>query len=281
MAAESLFATSLADHYDDLVHHYGRSGNAPKAVSYLRLAAQQAMNRSAFPEAEGQLAAALDLLQTLPDDAQRTRTELALLVSQARCRTYIGSSSATVEILEQAREVSEKVGDDLSRFEVLRSLAFAYRLRGDDQQKSRTLLEELQGIALRAADPELVARAWCELAVASTFDGNFIAALEEVDRVSELPVGIAPVEAINFWSTNSWTLWFLGYPDRAQASNRKMLAIGREVTASVGDLALTLTLSAFFSLLLRDPKTAASHSDGAVRMGHEHGFLMGIPAAFN
>jgi class 3 adenylate cyclase/tetratricopeptide (TPR) repeat protein len=281
MAAESLFATSLADHYDDLVHHYGRSGNAPKAVSYLRLAAQQAMNRSAFPEAEGQLAAALELLQTLPDDAERARTELALLVSQARCRTYIGSSSASVEILEQAREVSEKVGDDVSRFEVLRSLAFAYRLRGDDQQKSRRLLEELQGIAIQAADPELVAHAWCELAVASTFDGNFIAALEEFDRVSKLPVGTMPFEAINFWSTNSWVLWFLGYPERAQASNRKMLAIGREVTASLADLALALTLSAFFSLLLRDPKTAASHSDEAVRLGHEHGFLKGIPAVFN
>ena len=153
MAAESLFATSLADHYDDLAHHYGRSGNALKAVNYLRLAAQQAMNRSAHPEAEGQLAAALELLRTLPDDAERARTELAMLVSQARCRTYIGSSSAAVNILEQAREVSEKVGDDVSRFEIVRSLAFAYRLRGDDQQKSRTLLEELQGIAMRAADP--------------------------------------------------------------------------------------------------------------------------------
>jgi len=127
----------------------------------------------------------------------------------------------------------------------------------------------------------LVAHAWCELAVASTFDGNFIAALEEFDRVSKLPVGTMPFEAINFWSTNSWVLWFLGYPERAQASNRKMLAIGREVTASLADLALALTLSAFFSLLLRDPKTAASHSDEAVRLGHEHGFLKGIPAGFN
>jgi hypothetical protein len=76
--------------------------------------------------------------------------------------------------------------------------------------------------------------------------------------------GTTPFEAINFWSTNSWALWFLGYPERAQASNRKSLAIGREVTASLGDLALALTLSAFFSLLLRDPKTAASHSDEAV-----------------
>src|SRR5215469_15776705 len=136
MAAEALFATSLADHYDDLAYHYGRSGNALKAVSYLRLAAQQAMDRSAYVEAEGQLVAALELLRTLPGDPERARTELALLVSQARCRTYIGVSLAAVEILKQAREVSEKVGDDVSRFEIVHSLAVAYRIGG--QQKSRT-----------------------------------------------------------------------------------------------------------------------------------------------
>jgi predicted ATPase/class 3 adenylate cyclase len=279
MAAESLFAASLADHYDDLAHHYGRSGNALKAVHYLRLAAQQAMDRSAYVEAEGQLAAALKLLRTLPGDPERARTELALLDSQARCRAYLGSPLAAVEILKQAREVAEKVGDDVSRFEIVRQLAFAYRAEGD-AQKSRTLLEELQGIALRAADAELVARVRCELAIASAFEGNFIAALEEFERVSKLPVGTTPFEAIEFWAVNSLALCFSGYPERAQASNRKLLAIGREVTASLGDLALALSFSALLSLLLRDPKTAASHSDEAVRLVREHGFLMGFPAAF-
>jgi predicted ATPase len=280
MAAESLFATSLADHYDDLAYHYGRSGNALKAVNYLRLAAQQAMDRSAYVEAEGMLAATLELLRTLPGDPERGRTELALMLSQARCRTYIGSSFAAVEILEQAREVAEKVGDDVSCFEIVRQLALAYLVGGYDQQKSRTLLEELQGIALRAADAELVARARCDLAIASTSEGNFTAALEEFERVSKLPVGTTPFEAINFWTINSLALCFSGYPKRAQASNRKALAIGREVTASLGDLALALSLSATLSLLLRDPKTAASQSGEAVRLCHEHGFLMGVPVAF-
>jgi tetratricopeptide (TPR) repeat protein len=279
-ALESLFAERLNDHISDLAHHFVQSGNATKAVNYLRLAAQQAMDRSAYVEAEGQLVAALELLRTLPGDPERARTELALLVSQARCRNYIDTSLAAVEILEQARDVSEKVGDDVSRFEIVRSLADAYLVGGDDQQKSRTLLEELQGIAIRSADAELVARARCALAIASTFEGNFIAALKEFDRVSKLPVGTTPFEAINFWATNSWTLFSLGYPERAQASNTKSLAIGREVTASLGDLALALSFSAHLSLLLRDPKTAASHSDEAVRLGHEHGFLMGSPATF-
>ena len=279
-AAEALFTASLADHYDDLAYHYGRSGNALKAVNYLRLAAQQAMDRSAYVEAEGQLAAALELVRTVPGYPERARTELALLVSQASCRTYTGTSFAAVEILKQARDVSERVGDDVSRFEVMRRLAIAY-LVGGDAQKSRTLLEELQGIAIRADDAELVARVRCELAIASTFEGNFIAALEEFERVSKLPVGTKPFEAINFWATNSWALCLLGYPERAQASNRKSLAIGREVTASLADLAMALSWSAMTSLLLRDPKTAASHSHEAVRLCHEHGFLMGIPVAFN
>src|SRR5215469_5314864 len=262
MAAESLFATSLADHYADLAHHYGRSGNALKAVNYLRLAAQQAMDRSAYVEAEGQLAAALRLLRTLPGDSERARTELALLLSQVRCRTYLGTATAAVEILEQAREVSEEVGDEVSRFEIVRQLAFASLV--GDAQKSRTLLEELEGIAIRAADAELVARVRCDLAIAFTFEGNFIAALEEFDLVSKLPVGTKPLDAIRFWATNSWALCYLGYPERAQASNRKLLAIGREVTASLADLAVALAWSAMTSLLLRDPKTAASPSDEAV-----------------
>jgi len=226
MAAEALFATSLAEHYDDLAHHYGRSGNALKAVNYQRLAAQQAIDRSAYVEAEGQLAAALELLRTLPGDPERARTELALLVSQARCRTYIGSSLAAVEILKQAREVSKRVGDDVSRFEIVRQLAFAYLVGGYDRQKSRTLLEELQGIAIRAADAELVARVRCELAIASTFEGNFIAALEEFERVSKLPVGTMPFEAINFWATNGWALCFLAIRSapRPSTENRWPLA---------------------------------------------------------
>jgi predicted ATPase len=120
----------------------------------------------------------------------------------------------------------------------------------------------------------------CALAIASTFEGNFIAALEEFAPVSKLPVGTKPLEAIRFWAFKSRGVCFLGYPERAQASNRKLLAIGREVTASLADLALALSWSAMTSLLLRDPKTAASHSDEAVRLVHEHGFLMGAPVAF-
>jgi len=51
-ALETLYASMVEEHLADLAHLYGRSGNALKAVNYLRLAAQQAMDRSAYVEAK-------------------------------------------------------------------------------------------------------------------------------------------------------------------------------------------------------------------------------------
>ncbi len=62
-ALEVLYATSLAEHYSDLAHHYSRSGNRQKAVDYLQLAGQQAVQRSANAEAIAQFNAALELLK--------------------------------------------------------------------------------------------------------------------------------------------------------------------------------------------------------------------------
>ena len=43
----------LEERYSELAHHYSRSGNAEKAVVYLRAAGQQAFQRSALGEAIG------------------------------------------------------------------------------------------------------------------------------------------------------------------------------------------------------------------------------------
>jgi predicted ATPase len=74
---EILFNSRPEDHYGDLAHHYGRSGNSLKALEYLQLAAQQAIERSANTEAINHLTAAVHLLNTLPETPQRDRQELA------------------------------------------------------------------------------------------------------------------------------------------------------------------------------------------------------------
>src|SRR5882672_2668247 len=65
-AMEALYRATLDDHYSELAHHYTRSGNTEKAVEYLHLAGQQAVQRSANAEAITHLTTALELLNTLP-----------------------------------------------------------------------------------------------------------------------------------------------------------------------------------------------------------------------
>ena len=50
-AIEALYRATLDEHYSELAHHYTRSGNTEKAVEYLHLAGQQAVQRSANVEA--------------------------------------------------------------------------------------------------------------------------------------------------------------------------------------------------------------------------------------
>jgi hypothetical protein len=51
----------LSDHFKELALHYSRSGNALKAIEYLRLAGEQAASRSFLQEAIAQLETALGL----------------------------------------------------------------------------------------------------------------------------------------------------------------------------------------------------------------------------
>jgi predicted ATPase len=77
-ALETVYAATLSEHYSDLAHHYRRSANTEKAIEYLQLAGQQAVQRSANTEAIRDLTAALDLLLTRPETSERAAQELTL-----------------------------------------------------------------------------------------------------------------------------------------------------------------------------------------------------------
>jgi class 3 adenylate cyclase len=70
-AIEALYRTGTDEHYSELAHHFSRSGNTEKAIEYLQLAGQQALQRSAYAEAITHLTTALELLITLPDTHER------------------------------------------------------------------------------------------------------------------------------------------------------------------------------------------------------------------
>ena len=77
-AIETLYTNNLDEHYTTLAHHYQLSGNTEKAVEYLSLAGHLAIQQSANTEAVQHLSAAIELLQTLPNNPERTGQEIGL-----------------------------------------------------------------------------------------------------------------------------------------------------------------------------------------------------------
>src|ERR1700719_86468 len=66
-ALEEIFSAKLEDHLGDLAHHYNRSGNAAKAIEYLRRAAEQAAVRSAYRDAIACAHEAVRWIATTPE----------------------------------------------------------------------------------------------------------------------------------------------------------------------------------------------------------------------
>jgi predicted ATPase len=159
-AIEALFHSQLDDHYGELAHHYSRSGNTLKAVEYLSLAGQQAVQRSANAEAVNHLTAALELLKTLLDTPERTQREITLQTTLALALMATqGQAAPEVErAYTRARELCQQLGQTPQLFPTLSGLWGFYLVRGE-LPTTRELGERLLSLAECAQDPALLLRA--------------------------------------------------------------------------------------------------------------------------
>jgi class 3 adenylate cyclase/tetratricopeptide (TPR) repeat protein len=284
-AIESLYAAKPADHYEDLAHHYSRSGNALKAANYLQLAAEQAMNRSAYAEATTSLSTALEFLRRQPDKPDRDRAELAVRLSLAVCMMLsmrVGLvSPAVVEMLERAHVLCAKVGDERTLFQILENLSFQHggpALKGElSWEKVHSLDDQLLNIALRIDDPAVLGRARFARGRTLLWEGNFTAAGEEFTKASQLSTVVSsePELSLGDWRVRNYSLaafalWILGYPEKAISSGSEALSIARRTT-SPADLVFALNWSVTLNLRLRNAKIARLHNDETVALVSEHG----------
>ena len=123
-ALETLYVATLDEHYSDLAHHYSRSANAEKAITYLYLAGQQAVQRSANTEAITHFTTALELLKTCRDLLSvhsrslflQTTLGPALMATKGYAAPEVGKTYA------RARELCQQVGETPQLFSMLYGL---------------------------------------------------------------------------------------------------------------------------------------------------------------
>jgi class 3 adenylate cyclase/predicted ATPase len=293
-AIEALYGDALDEHYGELAHHYGRTENTPKAVEYLTLAGEQAVGRSAYAEAIGQLSRGVALVQTLPETRERARQELLLQLELGRVLN-VTSGYGTPEAEQayaHARDLCEQVGEAPQLFRVLHGLFSIHHVRAE-RDKAGELAEEMLRLARARRDPAEVA--WAHVCMGTNWfcrGGNCQARehLEEAIGRNDAPeyraqehlivvISVHPgVAALGYLSL---ALLSLGYPDQALARSREALALARELSHPFSE-ANALVFAHSLHRGRGELQAALEGADALIALSREHGFpqLLGAGAFF-
>ncbi|WP_454736016.1 adenylate/guanylate cyclase domain-containing protein [Cupriavidus necator] len=283
-AIEILFPGRLRDYCSELAHHYSKSGNTRKAIEYLHLAGQQALQQSAYLEAIHHLSAALEFLKSLPDTPERARQELSLLLSLGIARiTAQGHGAPEVQaIYSRALALCEQGGETSQVFSAQLGMWSFYLLRGQ-LETAQALAERLHALAQDTQEPEQLAEAHRVLGVTLFRRGKISLARTHMEEALTLHrpdrqsyghlLRYARNPAVHMRSTLSWILWYLGLPDQACTRSEEAMELARKASDPFG-LALSLIFAAELHQRRCDVQRALECANAAIALSNDHGFQL-------
>jgi class 3 adenylate cyclase/tetratricopeptide (TPR) repeat protein len=208
-----------------LAHHYTEAGMFPQAIEYWRRAGAHAFQRGAHQEALVHLKRGLALLEGMPESDARRQLDLELNITFGPiCMVTQGVTAPEVErVYRRASMLCDERTQVSQRFAVLRGLHHVYRTQGH-LQLARECAEQLLAMAQAIRDETLLLEAHMSLGTVLVALGEFAVALDHLDQgltyrqaatYPLLPDISHPAMGGLFYS--GFALWYLGYPDQAQA----------------------------------------------------------------
>jgi class 3 adenylate cyclase/tetratricopeptide (TPR) repeat protein len=282
-AIESLYRDRLEDHYADLAHHYRLSDDAAKAVEYLRLAAEQAVGRSAYSEAAADLQSALSLLERMPEGS-RARAELALRATEDTVAAvlYGFSSQQRERATQRMCALAEQLEETNLLIRALVGLSSFYFTHGEPLRAYETGKRCLE-LAERASDNTALTYANFEIACGAHTAGMLA---EAASRYAETMLHTehanhrALLLPFTLWSSSaiqrSNILASMGRVTEAAKLAEEGLRHARE-SRHLFSLGLALTVKPRTHCFLREPEMMLTHAEEAIALSEEHGFAEWIP----
>jgi predicted ATPase len=267
----------------ELAVHFEHGRDFERAARYRRQAGEHALHQHAYGEAADHATRALDSLRRLPDSQERTKQKLTLQVTLGSALTATQGYAAPEVALtyERAWELCQQMGETPQLLPVLLGIGRFYVVRGEFKT-AHDVGTYLLTTAEATRDPTLLLAAHNALGIASLYAGEFEAALDHLER------GIERNDADEHDSTRSpafrlvppvvtcaihaaWTLWILGYPDRAAARAREALALARSLDHPFG-LSYACHLAAALYQWRGEHQIVQELEDEALAHDTEHGF---------
>lgn len=239
VSGEAIYGDRVGEIASELAMHFEEGRDWPRAVKYLRMAAENAIARSAHFEAGDLARRGLDVLGTLPETPERDQQELAvrMLLGASLMATRGFASAEVEEVFERAKELCDRQEPSPLQYGVLWSLGLFHVFRSDLEQ-ARVIGEQLLDLAKRLGDPALVMEAHRAVGVTLIDRGEFVEGLEHLDEACAMyePNRRHPYMLLTAYDCKTVSdcfaaraLWALGYPDRALARAREAVAHAREI----------------------------------------------------
>jgi predicted ATPase len=280
-AMEDVYRHRLEDHYSELAYHYSRSSNTQKAVDYLQLAGQQAVQRSAHAEAITHLTTALELLKTLPNTRECRQRELALQTALGvpLIATKGWAAPEVERIYSRAQDLCQQIAETPQLFSTLFGLWNIYLLRAE-LQTARQLGEQLLSLAQSEQDPALLLEAHRALGPTLLCLGEVALAQEHMEQAVALydpqqhgshafRYALDPrMICLSLWAL---ALWHSGYPDQALQKSDEALKLARELSHPFS-LAFALWSTAEPYRFRREWKVVQERAAAAITLSTEQGF---------
>ena len=278
-AIEALWPDQADDRCSELAYHYRRSGNIPKAITYLHRAGQQALRRSAYTEAIDLVREALALLATQPDSPETARQELGLQVTLGlSLRLAQGMSAEMEQAYARAQTLCERVGETAQLFSLLCGLHSVFLTKGDSP-KVQEVGQRLVQLAQDTANGAFLVQAYYRLGVTAFMCGEFFQArgyleqcLQRYDSEHDGSLGITTGTEVQAGSLSilADVLRCLGFPDQGQQYSEEALRWASQLSHRYSYTA-ALSFAVDFRLARGDIQLSQELAEHEIRLATEQG----------
>jgi class 3 adenylate cyclase/predicted ATPase len=278
---EKQFPDTVETQPELLAHHYTEAGRSAQALPYWQRAGQRAKERSAHVEAIGHLSKGLEVLETLPESAERRQQELEFQIERGLSLIVIKGQAApdVGQAYTRARQLCEHVEDRTQLFRVLWGLWHFHVVRAE-LRTVQELGEQLLSVAHTIDDPTYLVGGHFVMGGGLTSIGEFAAARAHWQQSITLHDTCHPRGHVSLYGSDigvfslSWgshASWHLGYPDEALAMSHRALDLAQELSHPYS-LALAFAYAAMLHQFRREPDAVGERAAAAMALCVEHKF---------